>query len=393
VDWVKHILGIGDRDPYETSQWSQFFEQDVYHAQTACGYKVQYTLSCHFQKENHVEFKQAKMLDEKSRKAFLNVVHETVVLTALRIKGRSLRLLRSRPNFPCLCWLVNTTEESYIAADVACIELNKELKNTRFNHAGCTTLSIDVRFLAFPQTDEITEENYKHMIKLHDIDSIKNSPDYVAEEEAYMVAFAHREMELRKQFMHDQINQSHSGKLVTIQTKQIARAVEISWLLHTDLTHNQTLRLYRKQEEFWPGTFPIEKHGACIAESQCNDATIQTLASGTDYFFTMVIVEKDSKETRIWDTIKFSVRMPSIEEISKVDTLVAMTKNSKPRLTEKTQAALQELLSFVEFDENVSQLEKELVERISSKDYSEEEKEEKITRLNEVVDSLRIQNS
>lgn len=393
MDWLKRLLGIGEDDPYETSQWTTFFKEDDFVAETSCGYKVMYHLACIFDKADHAEFKQARMLDEASQKRLLATVHHNVVLPALQAKGRAVRLLPARPNFPTLCYVAEESGKTFVAADVACIELNNELKLAAFKHSGCVTTSIDVRFKPFPHPNEIIEENYQRMIKLHDIDLIKNTPDYATVEEAYMVMYAHREIELRKQFMHDQTNQTHSGKRVVLETTKVGRALKIAWSIKEGLQHNETLRCYRKEGGFWTGTIPVENNGACITESKGNDATIQNLTAGTDYFFTMVIVETGQQGDQITETIRFSIRMPSVEEVAKVDALIAAASKQSPRVSANTQAALQGLLSFVEFDENVSELEKELVKRIMSKDYTDEEKEEKIARLREVVESLRIQNS
>jgi len=57
---------------------------------------------------------------------------------------------------------------------------------------------------------------------------------------------------------------------------------------------------------------------------------------------------------------------------------------------DKLNGALETLMSFVEFDENLSQWEKDLVERIRKKGYSSEECREKMDRVKGVIEVLRI---
>ena len=286
--------------------------------------------------------------------------------------------------------------EKYVACDVACTELNKELRAARFTHSGCSTLSIDFRLLAQPQADATIEENYQRMIKLHDVTSIKNTPGYAAVEEATMVAFAHRELELRRLFTHRQADQTHRGDNLSISTRMVGRAVEISWTFKKSLSSRETMRGYRKEGGFWTGTLPPENNGVCIAESKLDNAAILNLTAGTEHFFTFVILRTGSEAQEIVESLRFSVRVTTQEELARADELVKAAgspADQKTKLSEKTNIALQELMTFIEFDENVSELEKQLVERISNKDYSEEEKEEKIQRLKDVVQSLRIDNS
>ena len=65
MGWIRRIF-LGEKDPYEfgvSSLWSEFFQEGIFHTETAYGYRVRYTLNCHFRKVNHQEFKRARMLE------------------------------------------------------------------------------------------------------------------------------------------------------------------------------------------------------------------------------------------------------------------------------------------------------------------------------------------
>jgi hypothetical protein len=391
---LKRFLRIKDQyEQYPGSGWIQFQTNGPFTTETACGYKIHYGLTCHYTKVNHQEFKAARMLDESSKAKLLEIVNRDVVVPALRAKNRFLRFTAERYLYPALCCIVGDRDQQFVALDNSCIELNQDLNTTQFTQFGCSITFLDLKL--HRNTDEMVEENYKRMIRLYDITSIKNTPEYANAEERVIIALAHRELELKREFLSSE-PKVHSGNNVTIVTRAAGQAVDISWSFDKPLLQNETLRGYMKEGGFWTGSLPLENNGVCIVDSRSKNSSVQSLSAGKDYFFTFAIVGVYTDGVVVVESLRFSVRVPMEEELSRIDELtraVTMPKKEDSPLGEKTARAMRELLSFVEFDENVSQLEKQLVDRISGKDYSPQEKSEKIERLKAVVESLRIENS
>lgn len=390
MDWLKKILG---GDPYKNSA-IHFTRRGTFSGVTACGYKIRYDVTCHYDKSDSHQFKSARMLEEENADKFLALVNERVVAPASKSNGRQWRLLLSRfggIGGGELCRVVKDESGVHVYRDQSCVELNKELSTARFEDLGCSATSI----IVYPreQSPEIIEENYKRMIPMHDGNSIKHTPQYMALEESIIVLAARRELEVQKVSLQRQAVQSHKAELFAIETRLVGRALEITWTILKPLG-SSALYGYAKQGGFWTGTRPLESNGTCVVEARNSGSSIMDLAAGVQHYLTFVVARNQLKEWDVLETLRFSVRVPALNELTHVDELLKALDNHRrqqaPALNEKTTAALNELRSFVEFEETISGVEKELIDQISGKGYSPEEKADKIERIKAVAESLRM---
>ena len=129
-------------DPYEagpSSALEVFAGEGVFYADTAPGYKVEYVVRCGFKKVSRREFKASQMLENGAEKRFVNALNQEFVVPALAAKGRFVRILTQQPFFPALCRVIADTDgKSYVAHDVACVDLNGELNAASFVKFGCS---------------------------------------------------------------------------------------------------------------------------------------------------------------------------------------------------------------------------------------------------------------
>lgn len=385
-------------DPYEhglSSSWVQFPTATNFTTETVGGYDVCYKLVCHYQKVDHKQFKEARMLEAEHESTFLEAVNSSVVLPTLRSSNRFLRLTPESYPLPFLCQVFQDNQSTSIGRHISCSQLDCELNHgelkLRFQHSGCIVTFLSIELLIQPA--DLIERNYKRMIRIHDITSIKSRPEYMAIEEAMVVAAARAGLELQRLFHDKQTDQVHQGSRFTISTRLARNALEVSWKFDQGVSRREKMRGYRKEGGFPLEPLPLESNGTCVVDSRVDDKTVLSLSTGQDHFFTFVITETSAGKVEIVESLRFSVRVPTSEEFARAESMlvaIEARKKQTSKLSEKTSKALEELMSFIEFEESVSELETQLIERISKKEYSAEQKAEKIERLRAVVESLHL---
>jgi len=376
--------------------WTRFQATRTFTAKTSCGFDVEYVLVAGYEKTNAKAFKAGGMLEESNREKLLSEFHGEVLLPLLRERGRSFRLIAGRDRRPALCHISRDGQGQSVHIDISCRQLLRDAKAKKFRRYGCEVRIEDIYLERL--SDKLVQENYKQM-KLCDIKSVENSAPFKEAEEAFMVALLNRQMEIEKALQESQTNQTHKGDRFTVKTRAVGLAAEISWKIEGELPADQLIRGFRAEGGF-AGNAGVAGSGVCIAEARRDNATVQSLREGTDYFFTFLLVRvgADGGQT-VLESLRFSLRIPTQSEISRIEQVVskaAQYQNPAPpkrdEKQERIDRAMRELVSFVEFDESLSALEKRLIDRIGGKEYTTEEKEEKIERLRAAVESLRLSN-
>jgi hypothetical protein len=388
--WLKSLLGFGD--PYENGP-SNFSRSGTFTAETVTGYKICYRILLEYSKSDPEAFKAERMLDEANRDRLVALANEHLVKPAFTKAGCFWRLHDRRYRRGELCCVVKEEDAYTVYRDHSCIEFNKLLAKQRFKGLGCGGMA---RVELCDQTKDLIEENYSRMIKLYGSDAIEHTGKFMVEEESILVAAAKRALDLEKEFRESQHCQAHSQNGVTIRTHLAGRALQIQWELKEEIGPRSALYGYAKQGGFPLETLPLEANGTCVVDARASGSTVLSLAEGVQHFLTFVVAWKDETGWRADTPIRFSVRIPTAGEWSHAQHLIHRAeecgKQQRQILSKKTSDAIKELLSFVEFEESISEWEKRLIERIASKDYSAEEKGEKIARLREVIEAMRASN-
>jgi hypothetical protein len=394
-----------------------FLWKNTYTATTDCGLKVKYTLSCNADKIDHAAFRSARMLEEQNQQRLIDDYQREILLPALRELRCSFRYLAAWNEHyygnPCLCCVAPEGGQEYIWFDFNCFETNQKLKNLpMMPRNGCRVSFFSLELFRDEELfkeELIIKENYD-MIKVRTVESPENLPSFRQWEESVVASMLHRHLELRKEFQNIQGNQNHDSRMISVNMRFAGNAVELSW--NAKLQEHHVLRGFRKEDGFATTNLsdPASNGSAIVETRNPTGKAVLNLNEGKEYFFTFVLTQDEAvyeeqsftqslfqsaKRTGsnrfIVDSLRFSIRLPSRNEMQRIDRMIE--KLSAPVIDPKKaklNRAIEELTSFIEFDENISELETNLVARIKAKGYSEEKEQEKIDRLKGVAELIRI---
>lgn len=393
---VSSILGylLDIKDPYRNLAHRHFHAEGVFTTETKFGFLVSYRLQCFFEIVDFEQFKAERMLEDANQRHFLELINREVVLPTLRAKGRFFQLRHRNNTLPALYQIVSDQNgQEHAEYDPNFCKAEAELQQKSYSRLGCAVERIFIQH--HRNSPEIIQRNYTIMNIKHRKE-IESSSLLSELEEALQVSVAYRELEIEREHQHRRSVQTVRGSHFHIDARSVGGSVEISWKFVKPTSPGVFLQGFTRTEGYWAGQLPVENNGMCIADAQQDGNTGLHLGLGKDHFFTFVLLRKAEKGVEIIETLRFSLRLPTHEEVCRLDRIAEqLSKRPAPTstLSPKSQAAVMELLSYVEFDESVSKLEKQLIEQIKAGDYSDEEREEKLQRLRDVVESVRMHHT
>jgi hypothetical protein len=408
-------------DPYQEilkPQLRGFIWKKIYIGSTNCGFKVKYTISCLVDIIDRDEFRLAGMSHTANQEKLVDDWHSEIFVPKFKELRYSFRYLVGWDEWdhgnPCLCRIAEEGGEEFVFFDHNSFELRKELKKiSPLEKNGCRAkfFSIEMeRNAALKKDEPLIQENFD-MIKLRGLNSPQNTEAFRTWEEAVMISMYHRHAELEKEFLHLQANQRHESKMISIETRLVGSSVEVKWDFSKYKESDYVLRGHRKEDGFVTNDHSGPANGMCVVETQAfQGKVVQNLKQGNEYFFTFQLAREDpiyaeqkfpqsilnspqivGSQTKIADTLRFSIQIPTQAEMMRVEQLIekAKTRPIDPK-REKIDRAIEALTSFVEFEESISEVESTLMKRIKSKGYSEDEAKNKMERLKGLVELIQI---
>ena len=423
---LKPLIWTLTKDPYWVglnAHQTSFLWKNTYLATTDVGFKVKYTLTCDVYKVDHEEFRAARMLEEPNQRQLVDEWHKDVLLPKFKELGYSFKYLSAWNQWdygnPIPCWVAKEGGEDFIFYDHNCFELSEKLRELPWIvNRGCRakffSLKLErvdglIRDNSLMNDHALIKENY-NMIKVRGLKSPENSEQFRTWEETVIVTLLHRHMELQQEFCHIQANQEYKSKMISVKTRLVGSAVELSWELSGYRQDGCVLRGYRREEGFARND-QLGANGMCVVETSGDKGDcVQNLKEDREYFYAFLLTKDEpvyAKQTflqsltstaaverintNILDSLRFSIRVPTRAELMRVDRMLERLKMTPDSNREKFERMFKELSEFVEFDESLSQWEKDLINRISeSENYTPDEKAEKIDRLKGVIGSIRI---
>jgi hypothetical protein len=240
----------------------------------------------------------------------------------------------------------------------------------------------------------------------------EDSPEYRAIQRMLSVMLAKRRLDFERECLNVYSNEEHQSQKLQVKVNLAGQSVEIEYNLK-ELTGDDCPRIlhgFRRTEGFCLDN-SLNRQGTSVVQSQASGKLLQRLQPGTEYFFTFLLTEDEpvyqeatgisslfqratikEHRTKVVDSLRFTVRIAAALELERVDRLIeAITQITPDSKETKINRALEEISSFVEFDETLTKVENELIESLKAKGYPPEELQAKTERLRLVVESLRVE--
>jgi hypothetical protein len=402
-------------DPYwvgPEAHITHFLWHRTFVATTAAAFKAKYKISCFVQKINVEEFRAARMLDENNQEALIDAWHKDVFLPLFQELRCSFHFFGkwANPNSenPCLCRIEREGDREFLFWDLHCVDLEQRLKKLPpFEKNGC---SLTLSCMNTESYESLIKENYD-MIKMRAVDIPDEASPIRILEEFVVIKMLHQQFELEQQFQHIQTNQKHKGHYIRVETQLVASTIKLTWDCNHKDNVGYRLRGYRNDTGFADNRDDLSRQGTCVVDTQSRGESVQRLLEGREYFYTFLLTNEEpvnaeetfmqnvrvifgspivkGMRTIIVDSVRFAIRVPTPAELARVEqSLEKIKQPSVDPKREKINLALEELSSFVEFEENISELVMELVKRIERKGYPPKEKAQKIARLKALASQL-----
>lgn len=404
---------------------NEVYWENEYTDRTEVGFFIRYKLTCRVVVVDRDEMYRHKLSLESKQGAIIDLWREKVLkpkLVEMRYSFRYMLPAKQGPKslvYACRVLTDDAGETLYSDPDcMGMVMAFREVSPLEVKGLKIYFYRLDLHSGARLATDHVfIEENYA-MIKLRKLPAPEESSDFRRWEESCVVAMLRRRLQLEAEFKRHEVEQSHAGRAFSINTRIAGTAVELHWEKSSGWRDNYRIQGYQKEGGGFSDSAGSNSDGMCVVDSTAGvGTTLFTLSPGRDYYYTFVVTQEEpvydeksgivallgspkvvGTKRVVQDSVRFKMRMPTANEIQRLDDLLLDYEEepeqveNAPQVSEKTKAALEELVTFVEFDEYISDFEKQLSERIKSKAYTEEEKSEKISRLKDVVESLRVRH-
>jgi len=395
-----------------------------YTAKTEVGFTVRYTITCWIVKMDAKEFWLNRLLEEGNQRKVVDQWHTRVFLPQFAQLRCSFKYFLPWDEYdrgnPSLCWIKTDGEGEFLYLDFGCYDLSETLRaidpivfngcSVEFGNMELDQDKFDLRTNA-AAAGQLIQENY-NIMKLRSIPSPENTESFRRWEEAAVVTMLNRRWELEKEFQTLAAEQDHKSKMISVKLRVVGESVELTWDDHSWGKKDYIFRGYRLGDEVGHSSGFDEK-GPCIIETQQGSGKVMlNLREGKEYIYTFILTHDEPQygnqtlvesvfssppikgyETRVADTLRFTVKIPNRAGTARIEQLLANVQQPIPDpKKEKINRAFQELSSFVEFDESLTQWETHFLRQIEGKGYSPEEKSDKIEKIKSVVESLRVQS-
>jgi hypothetical protein len=379
------------RDPYregdpryqKTLCFNETFVED-----TLAGFKVAYTLDFNFERVDNENFNLHKMLKESSQSVLAHTFNTNRVRRLMFINSWFFHIDWPRATGPHeyfrtpVCRLVPEDGSLYVE-QVSEGDVRALFWSEPFTGHGCKVELVDIRLHRFPEN--IIKVNYA-MLTEEQKKAILMDDRYGAFEQMLAVAALKRRLDFL-----DNKSENYDGEMFSILTERVGRGLKITWRLKPAAKQGYDIMGFRRTGGFHADQWDETSNGTLVVHSNKDGETVELLKEGEAQFYTFLLKpwQETPKNTKR-SPVRFQVTIATVEETDAIKTtLERIERQSFNPPTQNVSRALKELGLYAEFDNAIEQREKIMARQIESAGYAPEEKEEKLSRLRDVVASVR----
>lgn len=225
-------------------------------------------------------------------------------------------------------------------------------------------------------------------------------------EEAWVIALLNERLKVQEEWktqLHFGSNRTHKGIRFNLQTECRGSEVVIKWNFNNPKNQRYHMRGFRSENPF---TLDIDDktQGVLVIDRWGDDWVTEHLEAGKTYFYTLRISRTFFYTNEvIMEDFRFEITtaprdcMDVLENklskwIEKIKTPVVAPPVPISAKQQEINRIFEQLNSYVEFDEDLTQREKSLIKEIEAKNYPAKERKEKIERLKLIAEDLRQQH-
>ncbi len=399
---IKTFLENNPGNPYREGCidfWRNNSLYPVFKGRTLAGFKINYKVTLHIDRVNNAEFIASRMLEEKQIDTLTQEFNEDFLRWMRETKRHFyLDMLNGIGD------VIHITDDGIIEDEINCSSTTKAFNKHGFVKHGCRVRLI----LCDVWIDENDEALIGENCDMIDEDTKKSLEDQLGlrkRQETWTVILMQELIKIQKAWKKQiqlGANRTYTGKWIEVQIENQGNEVVLRWKYKQPSDSGKFhLRGFRKE-----GAFALaqddESQGALVIDCWGPDWRVEHLETGKTYYYTMKISylgnKKDSIECE-QEVIRFEITTPnmSVDDFEqRLASWVKKIQGGKPPAPdperESVNRAFKELSSYVEFDESITQLEKDLINKIGSKGYSAKERKEKIERLKCAVEDVRMKH-
>ena len=352
-------------------------------------FKIQYELKLMCRRLNEEEFKRHRMMEESSRQELAAAFHDEIFEPHFKESSYifyfDFHPLRKSPSPHELVTglvgkLVLENQDVFLRY-VPDTKIRYDLGKIPFQKNGCEVTGY---FESCPFTDELIEENYA-MLTDEQKTAVEADERYDAITEAIAVAALKKRLE----FLGKSTKQRHETDELSVETEKAGRGVLIKWRFKTSAPSGSELFGFRRQGGFFNDATNENNNGTLILHSDRDGEVVDFLNEGEAGFYTLLLKwampEPGAFGTSV---VRLQIVVAPKEEMEAIESTLQRSQRP-PDDREHISRARKEIDSYVELEEAIDEVQKNAIERIKAANYSQIEKEEKISRLEEVIGQVR----
>lgn len=396
-------LFCGDSYRYQEPHidfWRGEIRRPEYSGRSLAGFRIKYRMSLHIHRVNDADFTAARMLEEKNIASLVHEFNEDF-LRWMKETNRHFYFA----NLYGTGHVIHLTDAGTIEDEINCAGTTKTHKERGFLKNGCRVELVLLDTWVGENDETLLEENFC-MIDAATKEPLEEQYRSRKVQEAWTMILLRQWLKLQKTWKENfslGSNRKYTGKWIEVQTESQGNEVVLRWTYRGNAESAQFhLRGFRKE-----GGFSLAEddasQGTLIVDRWGPDWKSERLEMGKTYFYTFKVsfLHKKTGDEAAQEQLRFEITTPSETLLTELEQRMteavermkdAQSSTPDPK-RERLNRAFEELSEFVEFDESLTRWEKDLITQIGSKNYSDEERAEKIERLKLAVEDLRLRHS
>ncbi len=239
---------------------------------------------------------------------------------------------------------------------------------------------------------------------------VSMEPDEKKHVQWYLYEVFARLAKVHEKILATQISETQESEFLKVSVVGMESLARLRWNMRGK---NGRLLIYRNAQGFTEDIEAIRGQDHLIVDASSDGDAPMELDRGKTYYFTCLLTEKAKAPSQglgrsvaaffgrntaphkdtLMDLLRFSVRVLNEHDLASLHTLLGgllQNEASADPLKQKYRTALKELDCQIEFNEELDKVTTRLVEKIQVQHLSSDVKVEKMKRINEVIEEMRV---